>query len=120
MHEPGSRPRPAPAKSVFPLRLRRLVEELGQGCPGAAFIFNEADPIDILEAEVAALSQVDFPINEEVRKRPKVDPRTLLPKDYDDYLDLCTRYRKKPPSDRKFDINQIPNTNIHKILGIPL
>ena len=44
-----------PAKSVSPLRLWRLVKELGPGCLGVAFVFNEADPIDFLEAEVAAL-----------------------------------------------------------------
>ena len=44
------------AKSVSPLWLRRLVRELGPGRLGVAFVFNEADPIDFLEAEVAALS----------------------------------------------------------------
>ena len=106
-----------PAKSVSPLRLRRLVKELGPGCLGVAVVFNEADPIDFPEAEVAALSQADFAINEEVLKRPKVDPRTLLLKDYHEYLDLCTPYRKKPHTDRKFEINQKPDKNIHKDIG---
>ena len=101
------------AKSVSPLRLRRLVRKLGPGCLGVAFVFNEADPIDFLEAEVAPLSQADFAINENVLKRPKVDPHTLLPKDYHDYLDLCTSYRKKPRTDRKFEINLKPDVNIH-------
>ena len=79
-----------PAKFVSPLRLRCLVKELGLGCLGVPCVFNEADPIDFLEAKVAALSQGDFAINEEVLKRPKVDPCTLLPKDYYDRLDLCT------------------------------
>ena len=86
------------------------MKELGPGCLGVAFVFNEADPIDFLEAEVAALSQADFAINEEVLKRPKVDPRTLLPKDYHEYLDLCTPYRKKPRTDRKFEINLKPRS----------
>ena len=73
-----------PPKLVSPLRLRRLVKELGPGCLGVAFVFNEADPIDFLEAEVAALSQADFAINEEVLKCPKVDPSTLLPTDCHD------------------------------------
>ena len=60
---------------------------------------------------------MDFAINEEVLKRPKVDPGTLLPKDYHDYLDLCTPYHKKPPTDRKFKINLKPDTNIHKVIG---
>ena len=98
------------AKLVSPLRLRRLVRELGPGCLGVTFVFNEADPIDYLEAEVSALSKADFTINEEVLKRPKVDPRTLLPKTYHDYLDLCTPYRKKPRTDRKFEINLKPDT----------
>ena len=54
------------AKSVSLLRLRRLVRELGPGCLGVAFVFNEADPIDFLEAQVATLSHADFAINEEV------------------------------------------------------
>ena len=107
-----------PAKSVSLLRLQRLVKELGPGCLGVTFVFNEADPIDFLEAEVAALSQVDFAINEEVLKRPKVDPRTLLPKDYHDYLDLCTPYREKPRTDWKFEINLKPDTNIYKDIGL--
>ena len=106
-----------PAKQISPLRLRRLVRQLGPGCLGVAFVFNEADPIDHIEAEVAALSQADFAINEEVLKRPKADPRTLLPKEYHDYLDLCTPYRKKPRTDRKFEINLKPDTNIHKDIG---
>ena len=106
-----------PAKSVSPLRLGHLVKELGPGCLGVAFVFNEADPIDFLEAEVAALSQADFAINEEVLKRPKVDPRTLLGKGYHEYLDLCTPYRKKPCTDPKFEINLKPDTNIHKDIG---
>ena len=106
-----------PAKSVSPLQLRHLVKELGPGCLGVAFVFNEADPIDFPEAEVAALSQADFAINEEVLKRQKVDPRTLLPKDYHEYLDLCTPYRKKPRSNRKFEINLKPDRNIHKDIG---
>ena len=106
-----------PAKSVSPLRLRRLVKKLGPGCLGVTFVFNEADPIDFLEAEVAALSQADFAINEEVLKCPKVDPRTLLPKDYHDYLNLCTPYCKKPPTDQKFEINLKPDKNIHKDIG---
>ena len=114
--EQGPAPDQPPAKSVSPLRLRRLVKELGPGCLGVAFVFNGVDPID-LEAEVAALSQADFAINEEVLKRPKVDPRTLLPEDYHDYLDLCTPYRKKPRTDRKFEINLKPDTNIHKDIG---
>ena len=93
------------------------MKELGPGCLGVAFVFNEADPIDFLEAEVAALSQADFAINEEVLKCPKVDPSTLLPKDYHDYLDLCTPYRKKPHTDWKFEINLKPDTNIHKDIG---
>ena len=105
------------AKLVSPLRLRRLVKELRPGCLGVAFVFNEVAPIDFLEAEVAALSQADFAINEEVLKRPKVDPSTLLPKDYHDYLDLCTPYRKKPRTDRKFEINLKPDANIHKDIG---
>ena len=44
-----------PAKLFSPLCLRRLVKELGPGCLGVAFVFNEADPIDFLEGEVAAL-----------------------------------------------------------------
>ena len=75
------------------------------------------NPIDHLEAEVAALSQADFAIKEEVRKRPNVDPRTFLPKDYHEYLDLCTPYRKKPHTDRKFENNLKPDTNIHKDIG---
>ena len=59
-------------KSVSSLQLRRLVNELGPGCLGVSFVFDEADPIDFLEAEVAALSQADCAINEEVLKRPKV------------------------------------------------
>ena len=106
-----------PPKLVSPLRLRRLVKELGPGCLGVAFVFNEADPIDFLEAEVAALSQADFAINEEVLKRPKINPSTLLPKDYHDYLDLCTPYRKKPHTDRKFEIHLKPDTNIHNDIG---
>ena len=90
------------AKSFSPLWLWRLVRELGPVCLGVAIVFNEADPIDFLEAEVAALSQADFAINKEVLKRPKVDPSTLLPKDYHDYHDLCTPYRKKPRTNRKF------------------
>ena len=105
------------AKSVFPLRLRRLVMELGPGCLVVAFIFNEAHPIDFLEAEVAALSQVDFAINKEVLKHPKVDPPTLLPKAYHDYLDLCTPYRMNPCTNRKFEINLKPDMNIHKAIG---
>ena len=105
------------AKSVSPLRLRRLVGKLGPGCLGVAFVFNGADPIDFIEAEVAPLSQEDFTINEEVLKRPKVDRRTLLPKAYHDYLDRCTPYRKKPRTDQKFKINLKPNTNIHKDIG---
>ena len=50
-------------------------------------------------------------------KRPKVDPRTLLPKDYHEYLDLCTPYRKKPPTDRKYEINLKPDSNIHTDIG---
>ena len=106
-----------PVKLVSPLRLRCLVKELGPGCLGVAFVFNEADPIDLLEAEVTALSQADFAINEEVLKHPKVDPRTLLPKRYHDYLDLCTPYHKKPCTDWKFEINLKPDTNIHKDIG---
>ena len=79
-----------PAKLVSPLRLRRLVNELGPGCLGVAFVFNEADPIDHIEAEVAALSQADFAINAWVLKRPKADPSSLFPKEYHDYLNLCT------------------------------
>ena len=108
---------PANLRSVSPLRLRRLPKELGPGCLGVAFFFNEADPIDFLEAKVTALSQADFAINEEVLKRPRVDPRTLLPKDYHDYLDLCTPYCKKPRTDWKFEINLKPDTNIHKDIG---
>ena len=93
------------------------MKELGPGCLGVAFVFNEADPIDFLEAEVAALSQADFAINEEVLKRPKVDPSTLLPRDYHNYLDLCTPYRKEPRTDQKFEINLKPDTNIHKDIG---
>ena len=106
-----------PLKLVSPLRLRRLVKELGLGCPEVTFVFNQADPIDFLEAEVAALSQEDFAINEEVLERPKVDPSTLLPKDYNDYLNLCKPYRKKPHTDRKFEINLKPDTNNQKDLG---
>ena len=105
------------AKSVSPLRLGRLVRELGPGRRGVAFVFNEADPRDFLEAEVAVLSLADFAINEEVLKRPKVDPRKLLPEDYRDYLDLCSPYRKKTRTDRKFEINLKPDTNIHKDIG---
>ena len=50
-------------------------------------------------------------------KRRKVDPRTLLPKDYHEYLDFCTPYRKKTRTDRKFEINLKPDTNIHKDIG---
>ena len=109
-----------PPKSVSPLRLRRLVKELGPGCLGFAFVFNEADPIDFLAAGVAALSQADFAINEEVLKSPKVDLSTLLPKDYHNYLDLCTPYRKKPRTDWKFEINPKPDTNIHNDIGYSL
>ena len=105
------------AKLVSPLRLRHLVKELGPGCLGVAIVSNEVAPIDFIEAEVAALSQADFAINEEVLKRPKVDPSTLLPKDYHDYLDLCTPYRKKPCTNRKFKINLKPDANIHKDIG---
>ena len=73
--------------------------------------------MSFLEADVAALSRADFAINEEVLKRRKVDPSTLLPKDYHDYLDLCTPYRKKPRTDRKFQINLKPDANIHKDIG---
>ena len=38
-----------PPKLVSPLRLRRLVKELGLGCLGVAFVYNKADPIDFLE-----------------------------------------------------------------------
>ena len=100
-------------KSASPLRLRRLVKELGPGYQGVVFVFNEADPLDFLEAEVAALSKAHFAINEEVHKRPKVDPHTLLPKDYHDYLDLCTPYHNKPRTDQKSQINLKPDTNIH-------
>ena len=72
------------AKLVSPLRLRRLLKEMGPGCLGVAFVFNEVVPIDFVEAEVATLLQEDFTINEELLKRPKVDPSTLLLKDYDD------------------------------------
>ena len=112
---------PAPsqplAKQISPLRLRHLVRQLGPGCLRVTFVFNEADPIDHIEAEVAALSQADFAINEEVLKHPKVYPRTLLPKEYHDYLDLCTPYRKKPSTDRIFEINLKPDKNIHKDIG---
>ena len=90
------------------------MKELGPGCLRVAFFFNEADSIDFLEAEVAPLSQADFAINEKVLKCPKVDPRTLLPQDYHDYLDLCTPYRKKPRTNQKFEMNLQPDTNIHK------
>ena len=53
-----------PPKLVSPLQLRHLVKELGPGCLGVTFVVNEEDPIDFLEAEVAALSQADFAINE--------------------------------------------------------
>ena len=75
-------PSQPPAKQISPLRLCRLVRQLGPGCLGVAFVFNEADPMDHIEAEVAALSPADYAINEEVLKRPKADPRTLLPKEY--------------------------------------
>ena len=107
------------AKSVSPLRLRRLVREQGPGCLGVVFVFNEADPIDFLEAEVAALSQADFAINEEVLKPPNIDTRTLLPKDNHDYLDLCTPYCKKPRTDRKFEINCNATRISTKISGNP-
>ena len=41
----------------------------------------------------------------------------LLPKEYHDYLDLCTPYHKKPCTDRKFEINLKLDTNIHKDIG---
>ena len=63
------------------------------------------------------MSQADFVIKEEVLKRPKANPRTLLPKDYHDYLDLCTPYRKKQRTDRKLEINLKPDTNIYKDIG---
>ena len=106
-----------PPKLVSPLRLRHLVKELVPVCLEVAFVFNEADPIDFLEAKVTALSLADFAINEEVLKRPKVDPRTLLPKDYHDYLDLCTPCGKKPRTNRGFEINLKPDTIIHKDIG---
>ena len=77
-------PSQPPAKQISPLRLRRLVRQLGPGCLRVAFVFNEANPIDHIEAEVAALSLADFAINEEVLKRPKEDSCTLLPKEYHD------------------------------------
>ena len=80
------------AKQVSPLRLRRLVKQLGPGCLGVTFVFNEAEPIDHIEAEVAALSQADLAINKEALKSPKADSCTLLPKKYHDYLDLCKPY----------------------------
>ena len=46
-----------------------------------------------------------------------VDPRTLLPKYYHDYLDLCTRYRRKPHTDGNFEINLKSDTNLHKDIG---
>ena len=105
------------AKLLSPLRLRRLVKELGPGCLGFAFVFNEVALIDFLEAQVAALSQEGLAINEEVLKRPKVGRSTLLPKDFHDYIDLCTPYCKKPRTDQKFEINLKPDTNIHQYIG---
>ena len=93
------------------------IERARTRLPGSRLRFNEADPIDSREAEGTALLQADFAINEEVLKCPKVDPCTLLPKDYHEYLDLCTPYRKKPRTDRKFEINLKPDTNIHKAIG---
>ena len=104
-------------KQILTLHLCRLVKQVGPGCIVVAFFFNEADPIDHIEAEVAALSPADFAINEEVLKRTKADPRTLLPKESHDHLDLCTPYRKKPRTDRKFEINLKPETNIHMDIG---
>ena len=46
-------------KSVSSLRLQRLVKKLGPGCLGVTFNFNEEDPIEIPEAEVASLSPAD-------------------------------------------------------------
>ena len=80
-------------------------------------VFNEAEPIDFLKAEVAALSQADFAINEEVLKRPKVDPSTNLPKAYHYYVDLCTPCRKKPRTDQKIKIYLKLDTIIHKDIG---
>ena len=108
------------AKSVAPLQLQRLVRELGPGCLGLTYVFNEADPIDLLEAKVAALSQADLAINDGVLIRPKVDPHTLLQKYYHEYLDLCTPYCKKPRTDWNFEINLKPDTNIHKDIGYSL
>ena len=79
------------ATLVSPLRLHRLAKELGPGCLGVAFLSIVADLIDFLADEVAALLQVDSALNKKVLKRPKVHPRTLLPKDYHNYLDLCKR-----------------------------
>ena len=106
-----------PAKLVSPLRLRRLVKQLGPGCLGVTFVFNEEDPIDFLEAKVAAMSQADFAINKEVLKRPKVDHCTILPKNYHHYLDLYTPCRRKQRTDQKFEINLRPDTNIQKGIG---
>ena len=105
------------AKFVSPLRLRHLVKELGPACLGVPFVFIGEAPIDFLEAEVATLLEGDFTINEEVLKRPQVDPSTILPKDYHDYLDLSTPYRQEPRDDRMFEINLKPDRNSQKDIG---
>ena len=102
---PGSALRSqALAKHIYPLHLRCFVKQLGSRSLGVAFVFNEVDPMDPIETEVAAFLQANFAINEEVLKGPKAYPRTLLPEAYKDYLDLCTPYCKKPHTDRKFEI----------------
>ena len=110
-------PSPPLPKPISTLRLRRLVRQLGPGCLVDAFVFNEVDPIDHIEAEFAALSQADFAITEEVLKLLKADPSTLLPKVYHDYLDLCTPYCKKPCTDWKLEIYLKLHTKIQKDIG---
>ena len=103
------RPR-ANLKPVSPAQLQHLVKRLGPGSLGVAFIFNEPETPPQDEVKIVAISQADLEANEAALRRPKADPRTLLPEEYHDYLDLCTPPARfhGPIESSKLSSSQIP------------
>ena len=104
-------------EAISPRQLKRLVRRSGPQCLGIAVVFDDPDP----DSVIASLSRADLEVHRAALEKPKADPRTLLPREYYNYLDLCDPsrkvHRKTPRSHRKFNISLKPGTDIHRDVG---
>ena len=86
--------RPSTVRAMDLRKFKRLVKRTAGRGLGAAVIFNEPDPEAVISRvarplPISAISQSDTGTHHAAKGNAEIDPRTKLPPEYHDFIDLC-------------------------------